>query len=79
LKRHFINFKRNKHQQTYNLKKLMLIAIFGLTFVLKTKRELKNISMNKFLVNLIPLLIFTTAGFYSVSISNDQQKVDDLL
>jgi len=57
----------------------MLIAIFGLTFVLKTKRELKNISMNKFLVNLIPLLIFTTAGFYSVSISNDQQKVDDLL
>ena len=57
----------------------MLIALFGLTFVLKTKRELKNISMNKFLVNLIPLLIFTTAGFYSVSISNDQQKVDDLL
>jgi|SRR5690554_3641224 len=33
--------------------------------------------MNKLLVNILPLLFFTTAGFYSVSISNNQQKVDD--
>src|SRR5690606_4571080 len=33
--------------------------------------------MNKILVNLLPLLFFTTAGFYSVFFSNNQQKVDD--
>lgn len=33
--------------------------------------------MNKILTNLLPLLFFATAGFYSVSISNNHQKVDD--
>lgn len=34
--------------------------------------------MNKqLLVNLIPLLFYTTMGFYSVSISNNQQKIND--
>ena len=33
--------------------------------------------MNKILTNLLPLLFFTTAGFYSVSIFSNQQKVDD--
>lgn len=33
--------------------------------------------MNKILTNLLPLLFFTTVGFYSVSIVSNQQKVDD--
>jgi len=33
--------------------------------------------VNKVLVNLIQLLLFITAGFYSIFFSNNQQKVDD--
>src|SRR5690554_8000227 len=33
--------------------------------------------MNKLLVNILPLLFFTTASLYSVFFSNNQQKVDD--
>src|SRR5690554_3268322 len=44
---------------------------------IKLKQNSKVISMNKFLVNLIPLLFLTTMGFYSAATFNNQQKMDD--